>query len=155
ALGTGPDGQALAGSWRKEIGAKSWRNISEDLVMSPGRHLGYWLVVCSLAVGLAHRDSRAAGPPITWPRIDTNKKGTDGLQPQLAQATLQIGRQVLKPIRIGAPSPAEHRTPGRRVVIDRDAVAGRSERPGQPDWVARSTDKSHLQWLAGDDSAGY
>jgi ankyrin repeat protein len=147
--------------------------------MSQNQQLRRWLVVLSLAVGIA---SRGTGPErllAAEPESENKKEEKDVLQPQLKQATLQVGRQLLKPTRIGPPSQREYQTRNRHIVIstytangpeteivplpdsprhiviDKDTVTAHTSRKGKPDWVARSPDKHHLQWLADDDATGY
>jgi hypothetical protein len=120
--------------------------------MSQSNQFGRWLVVLSLAVGSASGSTGGEGLLAAGPKSENKKEEKDVLQPQPAQATLQVGRQILKPIRTGTPAQREYRVLNRRIAIDKDSVTGRTDPKGKPDWVARSTDKSHLQWLTGDDT---
>jgi hypothetical protein len=76
-------------------------------------------------------------------------------EPVWTQCTLEVGRQILKPVRIVTPWRQEYRTATRHLVVDKATVTAWGNSKDKPDWIAKSVDGAQLQWMTSDKGTAY
>jgi ankyrin repeat protein len=77
------------------------------------------------------------------------------IKPDLAQCTLEVGRQTLKPIHTASPGYREERVGDRRVQVTKDKVIAVRATDYQQIWSAKAADGRSLQWLAHEGEIAY
>ncbi len=77
------------------------------------------------------------------------------ITPELAQCTLEIGRQILKPIHTASPWYREEPVGDRRIRLSKNQVIAIRAADRQPIWSAKSAEAQHLHWLTSDDERAY
>src|SRR5206468_2924660 len=94
----------------------------------------------------------AALPPLL---ADEPKATKQPIEPKLAECTLEVSGQVLKPVSTAVSARREQRASGRRLVIEKDTVTAFREGRAAPDWSVKTADRHHLHWLTADDEMAY
>jgi hypothetical protein len=76
------------------------------------------------------------------------------VHPQLTEATLEVGQQILKPAATASPR-GRYRAGELRIDIARSVVTCRKGLDPKPLWTAEAPDKKHLDWVASDEATAY
>jgi hypothetical protein len=93
--------------------------------------------------------------PLTKEDSTKDVKTKPVITPELAQCTLEIGRQIFKPIHTDSPWYREERVGDYRIRIVKDQVLAIREADRQPIWNVKSSKGQYLQWLTRDGEIGY